>query len=84
VSQTTQHHIREYYNHHIACLDNHRISVFWQKTRIPHKRAILKLLLCSGSHIEDGASFDKVKVKFALEQATKFQKGSRGTALLFL
>jgi hypothetical protein len=26
----------------------------------------------------------KVKVKFNLEQATKFQRGSRGIALLFL
>ena len=26
----------------------------------------------------------KVKVKFTLEQATKAQRGSRGTALLFL
>jgi hypothetical protein len=26
----------------------------------------------------------KVKVKFPLEQATKAQRGSRGTALLFL
>jgi hypothetical protein len=26
----------------------------------------------------------KVKVKFSLEQATKAQRGSRGTALLFL
>jgi hypothetical protein len=29
-------------------------------------------------------SMVKVKVKFALEQATKTQTGSRGTALLFL
>ena len=28
--------------------------------------------------------YNKVKVKFTLEQATKAQKGSRGIAILFL
>ena len=32
----------------------------------------------------NGVEWDKVKVKFALEQATKAQRGDRGIALLFL
>jgi len=32
----------------------------------------------------NGVDWDKVKVKFALEQATKAQRGDRGIALLFL
>jgi hypothetical protein len=31
-----------------------------------------------------GGNKGKVKVKFSLEQATKAQRGSRGTVLLFL
>jgi hypothetical protein len=55
--------------------------------RFPGKDRQLSLYKTSGPVLvstQSPSHWEKVKVKFTLEQATKVQRGSTGTALLFL
>jgi hypothetical protein len=79
-----QMHIYKYFRSHIITLQQHVPANSGTIIRVPYIDCILVIRHPDEGHRSGPKHVGKGKINFTQEQATKAQRGSRGTALLFL